>query len=214
MKTCARIATGLALVLAVPLVGIAADTPRQPRIPYVDPATMNPTVRATMAKAPANSIRVLGVASEGVFGGLMQFNSAFYTDTKLDPVLRELAILRIGYLSNSRYQLTQHEAAARALKMSAQQLAAIKAGGKHPNVLSDAQQAVLDFTDDLVKNVRAGDATFTAVRKHVDDQTLMDLILLIGCYMSMSRVLETADVPVEDAALNWISWPKTMRPPQ
>ncbi len=167
-----------------------------------------------MAKAPANSIRVLGVASEGVFGGMMQFNSAFYTDTKLEPVLREVAILRIGYLSNSRYQLTQHESAARLLKFSDQQLAAIKAGGKHPGTLTDAQQAVLDFTDDVVKNVRAGDASFNAVRKHVDDQTLVDLILLIGCYMTMSRVLETTDVPVEDTALNWTSWPKTMREPQ
>jgi alkylhydroperoxidase family enzyme len=214
MRTWTRIAAGLVALLAG--AGVAADTtPRPntagPRIPYADPATLNPTVRAALAKAPANSIRILGVASEGVFDGLMKFNSAFYTATKLDPVLREVAILRVGYLANSRYQLTQHEAAARLLKMTDQQLAAIKAGGKHPGVLTDAEQAVLDFTDDVVRNVRAGDATFTAVRKHMDDHTLVDLILLIGCYMTMSRVLETTDVPLEDKALDWTAWPKTMR---
>jgi alkylhydroperoxidase family enzyme len=217
MRTWPRIAAALAALLAG--AGVAADTASRPettgpRIPYVDPATMNPTVRAALAKAPANSIRILGVASEGVFDGLMKFNSAFYTATRLDPVLREVAILRIGYLADARYQLAQHESAARSLKFTDQQLAAIKAGGRHPGVLTDAQQAVLDFTDDVVRNVRAGDATFTAVRRHMDDQSLMDLILLIGCYMTMSRVLETTDVPLEDKALDWTAWPKTMQDQQ
>jgi len=56
---------------------------------------------------------------------------------------------------------------------------------------------VVDFTDDVVKNVRASDKTLSVVRQFLSDRTVADLVFLIGCYMTISRYMETMGVPLE-----------------
>jgi alkylhydroperoxidase family enzyme len=62
---------------------------------------------------------------------------------------------------------------------------------------------VLEFVDDLVENVRAGDATLAAVRKHLSDAQVVDLILVSGAYMMISRFLETTGVEIDDQPIDW-----------
>ncbi len=208
---------GLCALLAISSDGGAAGpgTPSQqnqsPRVPYPTEAEMYPALKKLLAEAPFNVSRMLGRASEEVFEGATKFNRSFYTGSKLDPVLREVAILRVGYLSNSAYELQQHEAAARGLNMTDEQLRAIKQGGPQAKSLTPQQQAVMDFTDDVVKNVRASDKTLAGVRSFLDDRTVADLVLLIGCYMTVSRYLETMGVPLEPAAMDWKSVTKSMK---
>jgi alkylhydroperoxidase family enzyme len=183
-----------------------------PRLPYPDPAKLAAPVRAAVEGQTLNVTRMLAGASTDVFMGFTKFAGAFYTGSKLDPVLREVAILRAGYLCNSRYETYQHEAAARMLKMTEAQIAALKKGGPHPGVLNETEQAVMDFTDDVVKNVRAGDETLGRVRKLLGEQLVLDLILVIGLYMTVSRVLETTGVELDVAPLDWTDMHKAAPP--
>jgi alkylhydroperoxidase family enzyme len=77
----------------------------------------------------------------------------------LPPQLREIAILRVGYLSNAAYEILQHEALARYVGLTDAEIAAIKAGGAAAAAFGEASAAVLAFTVHLVHNVRAGDQT-------------------------------------------------------
>lgn len=172
-----------------------------PRIPYADPAKLSETVNATLARAPINIMRMVANASEPVFNGFGQFSAGFYQPSELDPVLREVAILRVGYISKSTYEIFHHEGLGRELGLSDAQIAAIKAGRLDP-VLTEAQQAVMAFADDVIINVRAGDATLTAVRRHLSDRALVDLILVIGLYMTVSRLLETTGVELDQAPID------------
>ena len=124
-------------------------------------------------------------------------------DSPLPAKLREIAILRVGYLSNAAYEVFQHEALARHVGLTDAQIVAIKAGGAAGAALGEAGAAVLAFTDDLVKNVRAGDETLAGVRKHLDDTQLVDLILVTGLYMMVSRFLETTGVEIDNASIEW-----------
>jgi 4-carboxymuconolactone decarboxylase len=171
------------------------------RIPYPDPATLSDSVRATLARAPINIMKMVSNASEPVFNGFGQFSAGFYQPSELDPVLREVAILRVGYLSRSAYEIFHHEALGRQVGLTGAQIAAIKAGRADP-VLTAAQAAVMAFADDVIVNVRAGDATLAAVRAHLSDQAVVDLILVIGLYMTVSRLLETAGVELDEAPIN------------
>ncbi len=148
---------------------------------------------------------MLSGASQAVFTGFGAFAGAFYTATKLAPQLREIAILRVGYLCKSRYETFQHEPLARHLKLTTAQIEAIRLGGEHPDVLSPVQQAVLDFASDMVKNVRVADETLSTVRKHLSDEQAIDLTLLIGCYTTVCFLLETTGVDLDDAPLEWDS---------
>ena len=171
------------------------------RIPYPDPATLPASVKAMLERAPINVMRMLSNASEPVFNGFGQFSGAFYQPSDLPPILREVAILRVGYLSKSAYEVFHHEGLGRELGLSEAQIDAIRAGRADP-VLDAAQQAVMAFADDIILNVRAGDATLKAVRAHLSDKGLVDLILVVGLYMTISRLLETAGVELDQASIS------------
>ena len=171
------------------------------RIPYPDPAKQSAAVRAVLERAPINIMRMVSNASEPVFNGFGQFSGAFYQPSDLDPILREVAILRVGYLSKSAYEVFHHEGLGRQIGLTDAQIDAIRIGKPAP-VLNPAQTAVMAFADDVILNVRAGDATLAAVRAHLSDQALVDLILVIGLYMTVSRLLETAGVELDQAPID------------
>lgn len=178
-----------------------------PRIPYVDESAVSDAVREHLGSMPANVSRMMAVASEPVFHAVSEVGGAFIRGSTLPPALRELAILRVGYLSNSVYETFQHEALGRYVGLSDRQIAAIRAGDRA--ALGDAEAAVLDFVDDVVANVRAGDATLSAVRRHLDDAQVVDLILVTGFYMTICRLLETTGVELDADPIDWDTF---MRP--
>jgi alkylhydroperoxidase family enzyme len=174
-----------------------------PRIPYPDVATLSAGVRQIMGDKPANVSRMLAVASEPVYYGFYAFGQAFFDGSPLSAKLREIAILRVGYLSNAAYEVFQHEALARIVGLSDEQIAAIKTGGAAAAVLGEAGAAVLAYADDLVKNVRASDETLAGVRKHLSDTEVVDLTLVTGMYMMVSRFLETTGIEIDGAPIEW-----------
>src|SRR5271168_3368258 len=97
------------------------------RIPYADPAKLSETVKAMLARAPINIMKMAANASEPVFTGFGQFSAGFYHPSEFDPILREVAILRVGYLSKSAYEIFHHEALGREVGLTHAQIAAIKA---------------------------------------------------------------------------------------
>lgn len=175
-----------------------------PRIPYPDPATLPEAMRRVVLENPSNVTRMLAAASEPVFKGLAAFSMGFMGGgSPLPPKLREIAILRVGYLSNAAYEIFQHEALARHVGLSEAEIDAVRKGGAAASVLGEAGAAVLAYAEDLVKNVRASDASLAAVRAHLDDTQLVDLTLVTGMYMMISRFLETTGVEIDDAPIDW-----------
>ena len=174
-----------------------------PRIDYADESSVSDRIRAQLGENPANVTRMLAVASEPVFRALGDLGSAFIRGSALPPKLRELAILRVGYLSNALYETFQHEALGRFVGLSDAQIAAIKAGDRDTDALDGAEVAVLEFVDDIVANVRASDTTLAAARRHLNDAQLVDLILVTGYYMTISRLLETTGVELDAEPIDW-----------
>lgn len=167
-----------------------------PRIPYAEQAD---PVDADLA----NVSRMLAVASPPVSKAMGDLGSAFIRGSALPPKLRELAILRVGYISQAIYETWQHEALGRFVGLSDDQIAAIKEGDGSSDALDAAERAVLAFVDDVVLNVRASDATLAGVRKHLGDAQVVDLILVTGYYMTISRLIETTGVELDAEPIDW-----------
>lgn len=175
-----------------------------PRIPYPDPATLPEAVRRVVLDNPSNVTRMLAAASEPVFKGFAALSMGFMGGgSPLPPKLREIAILRVGHLSNAPYEVFQHEALARYVGLSEAEIDAVRKGGAAAAALGEAGAAVLAYAEDLVKNVRASDATLAAVRAHLNDTQLVDLTLVTGMYMMVSRFLETTGVEIDGAPIDW-----------
>lgn len=172
------------------------------RIPYPDPKTLPEELHDYLERGNnMNILRMLSNASPAVFEGFNRLSQGLMIRSPLDAQLREVAILRVGYLSKAAYEIYHHEAIGRAVGLSDEQLRAIERGAADP-VLTPAQQAIMRFADDVVLNVRAGDATLAEARKYVDDSALVDLIMVIGCYMMVARLLETTGVEIDELPLS------------
>lgn len=175
-----------------------------PRIPYPDPESLSAPMRMILENNQSNVTKILARASEPVFNGFAVLSSAFTVNgSPLPPRLREIAILRVGYISDSAYEVFQHEALARHVGLSEEQIAAVKAGTANPGILGEDGAAVLSFAEDLVYNIRASDETLAAVRKHLDDIQVTDLILVTGMYMMVCRLLETTGIEIDADPIDW-----------
>jgi len=179
-----------------------------PRIPYPDEKSLPESVWSHLGDVPANVTRMMAAASEPVFHAVSQIGSAFISGSDLPARLREIAILRVGYISNAPYETFQHEALGRFVGLTDAQIEAVRAGDAKSSALNDVERAVLLFVDDLVHNVRASDETLAGVRKHLPDAQVVDLILVSGAYMMISRFLETTGVELDENPIDWDEFTK------
>jgi 4-carboxymuconolactone decarboxylase len=168
------------------------------RIPYPDPASLQPDTQEFLGKLgdPLNIFRMLA-GGEGLLRAFSRFGNHLLFKSQLDPVLREIAILRVGVLSDATYEMYQHDRISRSIGMSEELLAGIRAGADDA-VFDERQAQVMRYTDDVVRNVRASDATFDPLRDALSVQELQELTVTIGFYMCVSRFLETFGVDIED----------------
>jgi len=172
------------------------------RIPYFDPKqAAGPRAKKTYEKLPAlNLFLMLGHSGE-LIDGFTRLGTQLLNFCRLDPILREIAIIRVGVLSKASYEVTQHERIGRRIGISDALIAAIHEG-PDADAFDATQRLVMRFTDDVVRNVRASDATFDPLRALLSYQELEELVIVVGYYMMVSRFLETFDVELEDAPIH------------
>ena len=168
------------------------------RVPYPDPQTLSADTQAVLSKLPPLNIFRMLAGGEGLLRAFVRFGNHVLNKAALDPVLRELAIVRVGVLSGSAYEVHQHEAVSRQLGMSDELIAAVRNGPDDP-AFDELQRQVMRFTDDIVANVKASDDTFDALESELSLQQLQELTITIGFYMTVSRYLETFGIEIEGA---------------
>ena len=169
------------------------------RIPYVIPEKVSsPDVKQTFAQLPTilNLFKMLAHA-ETTFRPMVSLGSAILARQKLSAKLRELAILRVANLSKSRYEWVQHVSLAMLMGVTRGQVDAIEKGEIHATCFDDTERLVLDFTTEVVHDVRCSNDTFARIRKVLSSQEIVELLLAIGYYMMIARLCETTDVDVE-----------------
>jgi alkylhydroperoxidase family enzyme len=130
---------------------------------------------------------------------------------KLDKRLRELAIMRIGWLTASDYEWTQHWRVALGLGVSADDLIGVRDWQAH-NTFGSTERAVLAATDDVVRDGAVSEQTWQACERELgpDPAVLIELVTAIGAWRMVASILHSLKVPLEDGV---DSWPPDGRPP-
>ena len=180
-----------------------------PRIPFfdVDSATGKHAEFLEKLKPHLNIYRMLANSEAGL-KGFVRMGNALLFRCELDAGLRELAILRVGRLSRAAYEVFQHERIAREAGVGDDKIAALRDATIEAAVFSDNEKAVLRFTDDVVRNVKASDKTLKAVEAFLTPGALVELTLTIGYYMMVCRLLETTGVEGEEGQAEWLKTAK------
>lgn len=176
-----------------------------PRIPYfeVEKASGKHAEFLDKLKPHLNIYRMLANSEAGL-KGFVRMGNALLFRCELDPVLRELAIIRVGRLSRAAYEVFQHERIGREAGVSEAQIAALRDATPEAAAFNDNEKAVLRFTDDVVRNVKASDKTLKAVQAFLSPGAVVELTLTIGYYMMVCRFLETSGVDGEEGQAEWL----------
>lgn len=122
----------------------------------------------------------------------------------LDPRLRELVIMRIGWLTSCDYEWTQHWRVASGLGVSADDLLGVRDWPDY-NGFGPVERAVLAATDDVVRDGVVGSAAWAACERELDSDTtvLIELVTAIGAWRMVASILHSLKVPLEEGVSSW-----------
>jgi 4-carboxymuconolactone decarboxylase len=179
------------------------------RIPYyeVEQATGKHGEFLDKLKPHLNIYRMLANSEAGL-KGFVRMGNALLFRCELDPVLRELAIIRVGRLSRAAYEVFQHERIGREAGITDDKIAALRDATIEAPAFSDNEKAVLRFADDVVRNVKASDKNLKAVQAFLTPGAIVELTLTVGYYMMVCRFLETTGVEGEEGQAEWLKTAK------
>ncbi|HXC60845.1 MAG TPA: carboxymuconolactone decarboxylase family protein [Steroidobacteraceae bacterium] len=170
-----------------------------PRIPYPDVTRLPETVQRTLASVPLNVVRICAHASLPLFEAQGQLGRAVASLEVLEPRLRETIILRVAYLSDSEYELHHHIPLGRAAGLTEEELGAIAEGSY--GRLEPLLAAAACFTDEVVQQLSPSERTLARLRQLASDQILVNIVLTIGCYMSIARLVAVTGIEPDAQAL-------------
>jgi len=170
------------------------------RIPYVEIETAAPAARETLERLPLKlNIFKMMAHAETNFRPLLRLGSSILTEQQLSGRLRELAILRVARLSHAEYEWVQHVPIAKMTGVSDEQIAALARDDAAAACFDPVDRIVLQATDEIVRDCGPSDATFAALASHFSHREIMELILAVGFYMVMARVMVSTRIDVEEA---------------
>jgi alkylhydroperoxidase family enzyme len=120
-------------------------------------------------------------------------------DSRLDPRLRELAILQVGYMTKQPYEYSHHVKLALQFRCTEDDIRALadETAGKSTK-LDPLAKLVLKAAREMTADQSISDATFAALRQHLDNDRLMELIIAVATYNGVIRILNTLQIDVED----------------
>jgi 4-carboxymuconolactone decarboxylase len=170
-----------------------------PRIPYPDVSQLPEIVQKRLASVPLNIVRMCAHASLDLFEAQGALGRAVANPEALEPRLRETVILRVAHLSNSAYELHHHIPLGRAAGLTDAELKAIE--NRHYRALDPLLAAAARFTDEVVLHLSPSDETLASVRKLASDQIVVNIVLAIGCYMSIARLIAVTGIELDKDSL-------------
>ncbi|HEX5282109.1 MAG TPA: carboxymuconolactone decarboxylase family protein [Micropepsaceae bacterium] len=124
-------------------------------------------------------------------------NNAVRWKTRIGGRLRELMIIRIGYLCDAPYILRQHVPALAAAEGVTQAECDALRDWPASSLFDGRERAALEYADALTRAVGASDELFARLRGFFTEGQLVELTVLIGAYNMHARVLNGLELDLE-----------------
>ena len=173
------------------------------RVPYLTQEDLEPDDRVLLDR-PANIFRALVNSPKGA-RAFARHGSYLLGRSKLDPRLRELAIIQVGYVTKAPYEYSHHIEIGRQNGVSDNDIRAIaeETAGRETG-LDALDRAVLQAARELATDISLSDDTFAILEAELDRERLVDLFLTIAFYSGVVRLIAALQVDVEDSYLPYL----------
>jgi alkylhydroperoxidase family enzyme len=188
--------------LPFPVAGITNMTervnmvPAERMLPLVEAAGLPPAAATrTVYRVLANNPTVLNVVAAQI--------QTLIRNNSLPHRLRELIIMRIGWVTGSVYEWTSHWRICMELGIPPEDVLAVR-DWRALDRLTAADRAVLQATDEVLAGKTIGDETWSAITRHMTDPGLqVELVVDIANWVFASIVLRNLRIPLEDGVMAW-----------
>jgi 4-carboxymuconolactone decarboxylase len=108
----------------------------------------------------------------------------------LEGRLREIVIIRVGYLNRCSYVVKQHVPLLSAPEGLTQAECDALADWRAGVPFSARERAALAFTDASTREVDVPDAVFDELRRHFSERQIVELTVLVGTYNMHTRMCQ------------------------
>jgi alkylhydroperoxidase family enzyme len=166
-----------------------------PNLPYVDRSAVAPEVGQALEGLPDLNLFRMVAHAESAFVPWLRYGGALLTSLDLDPLERELAILRVAALMGSEYEWVQHAEITVRVGGSEEQVQAVERGELDSALFDARQQALLRFTGDVVERRPPGTLAGTHTPREV-----VELLLVIGHYTGIALLAEATGIETDAPA--------------
>lgn len=200
MRMLIRRGTLAAVVTCVALSAAAQDA----RVPLVAPDTKDPIVGPifdgirSRGGQPLNMHRTVA-QSPKIFKAYVDMAITLRTAATTPRVDRELMILRTAQLAGGDYEFAQHRPMGISCGLTAAQIDGLADWRKRSD-LSEKQRAILAYADAMGSDKGVDDRTFADLRKHFNDQEIVELTVTAAFYGMVSQITRSLAVKLEPNA--------------
>ena len=173
-----------------------------PRLPYINREDLSPEKKHLFDHIAGTRGKVLHVfqailnspdAAEAVTG----VGEYIRYRCSLNPVVRETAILATAREMNNEYEWTQHVPFAREVGVREEVIDAIRLG-RAPMGIPAKEGVFVQAVKELVREGTLSDRTFQAIEQLLGPVQTVDLIVLVGYYSLLSRLIKALGVELEE----------------
>jgi len=170
------------------------------RVPFLDPSDLEPQHVALLDR-PINLLRVLAHEPDGAMR-FLDFGNWIRWESPLDPRLRELVILLVGYIENDEYEWSHHVVLARQFGVSDADIRALKSfADGSPHGFTDSERAALEATRQLTTGRTLRDQTWADLVELLGQREAVNVVMISAFYAMVVRVLGGLEIDVEDSYL-------------
>jgi 4-carboxymuconolactone decarboxylase len=171
------------------------------RIPLASIEEQPEPIREWMERRGSLDVFRLLANAPAVFAGWTHMVDELFDSPTFSSRMREVVILRVARLQNSRYELGQHIGIARRAGLTEHQISAIvETEDLDAADFSPTERLVLDVVTELCTTHRLSDDTFSSASAELGDEGFTELLMLISCYYGLALVLNAADLDVDAKA--------------
>ena len=112
----------------------------------------------------------------------------------LDGRLREIVIIRIGYLNRCSYVVNQHVPLHSAPEGLTQAECDALADWRAADKFSTRERAALSFADASTRDVDVPEPIFEGLRHHFNERQIVELTVLVGTYNMHTRMCQALKI--------------------
>lgn len=146
-------------------------------------------------KMPTANVFLAMTQTPDLLDGFLTYANALRASC-LNPKLRELAILTVGYCTDSTYEIAHHQSHAQKAGVSEAQLKAVARFDDAP-LFSAQEKAVMAFARESTQKVDVSEATWHAVAESLSEPELIALTLTVAWYNSGVRLMGALAIELE-----------------